>query len=135
MSKIMDADLADAGVTVSCSARRRDRHRHAALTPGPRASGPRPCRDGLPIVWLASDEATGVHDERTIATEFELWLCEWVTSAGSRAEATANCVLSAQGGDCAELEQAIEQVEAWQDDLAVILPPFQLAKCHVMVRQ
>ncbi len=60
---------------------------------------------------------------------------EWVTSAGSRAEATANCVLSAQGGDCAELEQAIEQVEAWQDDLAVILPPVQLAECHVMIRQ
>lgn len=60
---------------------------------------------------------------------------EGVTSAGSRAEATTNCVLSAQGKDCVEPEQAIEQVEAWQDDLAVILAPFQLAKCHVMIRQ
>jgi gluconate 5-dehydrogenase len=25
-------------------------------------------------VWLASDEAAGVHDERIIATEFERWL-------------------------------------------------------------
>ena len=29
---------------------------------------------GPPIVWLASDEAAGVHDERIIATEFEHWL-------------------------------------------------------------
>ena len=29
---------------------------------------------GPPIVWLASDEAAGVHDEPIIATEFEHWL-------------------------------------------------------------
>jgi gluconate 5-dehydrogenase len=29
---------------------------------------------GPPIVWLASDEAAGVHNERIIATEFERWL-------------------------------------------------------------
>jgi gluconate 5-dehydrogenase len=29
---------------------------------------------GPPVVWLASDEATGVHDERIAATEFEQWL-------------------------------------------------------------
>jgi hypothetical protein len=29
---------------------------------------------GPPIVWLASDEAAGVHDERIIAAEFERWL-------------------------------------------------------------
>lgn len=29
---------------------------------------------GPPIVWLASDEAAGVHDERIIAAEFESWL-------------------------------------------------------------
>ena len=27
-----------------------------------------------PIVWLASGEAAGVHDERIIAAEFERWL-------------------------------------------------------------
>jgi gluconate 5-dehydrogenase len=29
---------------------------------------------GPPIVWLASSEAAGVHDERIIAAEFERWL-------------------------------------------------------------
>jgi hypothetical protein len=29
---------------------------------------------GPPIVWLASDAAVGVHDERIVATEFEQWL-------------------------------------------------------------
>ena len=29
---------------------------------------------GPPIVWLASDEAAGVHDERIVAAEFEQWL-------------------------------------------------------------
>jgi hypothetical protein len=29
---------------------------------------------GPPIVWLASDEAAGVHDERIIAAGFEHWL-------------------------------------------------------------
>jgi hypothetical protein len=29
---------------------------------------------GPPIVWLASDKAADVHDERIIATEFDHWL-------------------------------------------------------------
>ncbi|GIH14827.1 hypothetical protein Raf01_29990 [Rugosimonospora africana] len=29
---------------------------------------------GPPIVWLASDDAAGVHDERIVAVEFEQWL-------------------------------------------------------------
>lgn len=29
---------------------------------------------GPPIVWLASDDAVGVHDERIVAAEFEGWL-------------------------------------------------------------
>jgi gluconate 5-dehydrogenase len=29
---------------------------------------------GPPIVWLASDAAAGVHDERIVATEFDQWL-------------------------------------------------------------
>jgi hypothetical protein len=28
---------------------------------------------GPPVVWLASEEAAGVHDERIVATEFEHW--------------------------------------------------------------
>jgi gluconate 5-dehydrogenase len=31
---------------------------------------------GPPIVWLASEEASDVHDERIVATEFERWLAE-----------------------------------------------------------
>ena len=29
---------------------------------------------GPPIVWLASDDAAGVHDERIVAAEFDGWL-------------------------------------------------------------
>jgi len=29
---------------------------------------------GPPIVWLASQEAVGVHDERIIAAGFDRWL-------------------------------------------------------------
>jgi hypothetical protein len=29
---------------------------------------------GPPIVWLASEAAAGVHDERIVATEFDRWL-------------------------------------------------------------
>jgi hypothetical protein len=35
---------------------------------------PRARRDGPPIVWLASDGAAGVHDERIVAVEFDRWL-------------------------------------------------------------
>jgi gluconate 5-dehydrogenase len=31
---------------------------------------------GPPIVWLASDQAAEVHNERIVATEFEAWLAE-----------------------------------------------------------
>jgi hypothetical protein len=34
---------------------------------------------GPPIVWLASDDAAGVHDERIVAVEFERWLRDWNT--------------------------------------------------------
>jgi NAD(P)-dependent dehydrogenase (short-subunit alcohol dehydrogenase family) len=32
---------------------------------------------GAPIVWLASDQATGAHDQRIVATEFDDWLARW----------------------------------------------------------
>jgi hypothetical protein len=32
---------------------------------------------GPPIVWLASADADGVHDERLVATEFDGWLRRW----------------------------------------------------------
>jgi hypothetical protein len=34
---------------------------------------------GPPIVWLASDDAADVHDERIVAVDFERWLRERTT--------------------------------------------------------
>jgi gluconate 5-dehydrogenase len=74
MSRVMAADLRGSGVTVNL------------LRPGgatatgmvPPDAGSMPLLDpavmGPPIVWLASAEAAGVHDEHISATEFEGWL-------------------------------------------------------------
>jgi gluconate 5-dehydrogenase len=77
LSAIMAADLRGTGVTVNL------------LLPGgatvtgmlpPGAVPPagqrflEPTVMGPPIVWLASDEAAGVHDQRIIAADFEHWL-------------------------------------------------------------
>jgi NAD(P)-dependent dehydrogenase (short-subunit alcohol dehydrogenase family) len=76
LSKIMAADLRDTGITVNLLL-----PGGATLT-GMLPAGARPAGQplldpavmGPPIVWLASGEAAGVHDERIIATEFEQWL-------------------------------------------------------------
>lgn len=76
LSRIMAADLRDTGVTVNL------------LLPGAATvTGMLPLNEvceghgflepavmGPPIVWLASDDAAGVHDERIVAVEFEGWL-------------------------------------------------------------
>jgi NAD(P)-dependent dehydrogenase (short-subunit alcohol dehydrogenase family) len=75
LSRVMAADLRGSGVTVNL------------LLPGgasatgmvPEDAPPGralldPSVMGPPIVWLASEEATGVHDERIVAIEFEDWL-------------------------------------------------------------
>jgi len=78
LSRIMAADLRDTGVTVNL------------LLPGgatvtgmvpmdgvPEGHGfLEPTVMGPPIVWLASDDAAGVHDERIVAVEFDRWLSE-----------------------------------------------------------
>jgi NAD(P)-dependent dehydrogenase (short-subunit alcohol dehydrogenase family) len=79
LSRIMAADLRGTGVTVN-----------VLLPGGATATGmlpddaapqdPRflqPAVMGPPIVWLASAEAEGVHDERIVAVEFEGWLRDW----------------------------------------------------------
>jgi NAD(P)-dependent dehydrogenase (short-subunit alcohol dehydrogenase family) len=76
LSRIMAADLRDTGVTVNL-----------LLPGGPTITGMlpldavpegrgflEPAVMGPPIVWLASDDAAGVHDERIVAVEFERWL-------------------------------------------------------------
>jgi gluconate 5-dehydrogenase len=76
LSRVMAADLRDTGVTVNL-----------LLPGGATATGMVPAdaategREllepgvmGPPIVWLASDDAAGVHDERIVAVEFERWL-------------------------------------------------------------
>jgi NAD(P)-dependent dehydrogenase (short-subunit alcohol dehydrogenase family) len=77
MAQVMAADLADTPVTANI-----------LLLGGATATGmiPDEMRDevrvnlldpaimGPPIVWLASADATGVHDERIIARDFDDWL-------------------------------------------------------------
>jgi gluconate 5-dehydrogenase len=76
LSRVMAADLKDTGVTVN-----------VLLPGGPTFSGMLAREDvpagqrvlepevmGPPIVWLASDQAAGVHDERIVAAEFDQWL-------------------------------------------------------------
>jgi len=77
LSHVMAADLAGSPVAVN-----------VLLPGGPTATGMLPddvSREtrarlldpaimGPPIVWLASEAAQGVHDERIIATEFDAWL-------------------------------------------------------------
>ncbi|MFB6674286.1 hypothetical protein ACFCWG_18145 [Streptomyces sp. NPDC056390] len=76
LSRIMAADLRDTGVTVNllllgarlspgCCPPETVTTDHAFL--GPEVMG-------SPIVWLASDAAAGLHDERIVAAEFGDWL-------------------------------------------------------------
>jgi NAD(P)-dependent dehydrogenase (short-subunit alcohol dehydrogenase family) len=76
LSRIMAADLRNTNVTVN-----------SLLPGGPTRTGMlppdavpergrflEPAVMGPPIVWLASDDAAGVHDERIVAAEFDSWL-------------------------------------------------------------
>jgi gluconate 5-dehydrogenase len=78
LSHIMAADLRGTPVTVNMllpgGATR------TGMVPDEQAAGPRNLLEpeimGPPIVWLASAEASGVTDERIVATEFEQWLSD-----------------------------------------------------------
>ena len=76
LSRIMAADLRDSGITVNLLLPGGGTVT-GMLPPGAVREGHRfldPAVMGPPIVWLASDEAAGVHDERIIAAEFDSWL-------------------------------------------------------------
>jgi NAD(P)-dependent dehydrogenase (short-subunit alcohol dehydrogenase family) len=75
LSRIMAADLRDTGVTVNMLL-----PRGATATgmlpdavPGGRELFD-PAVMGPPIVWLASGQAAGAHDERINAVDFDRWL-------------------------------------------------------------
>ncbi|CAN5510328.1 N/A [soil metagenome] len=79
LSRVMAADLADTGVRVNMLLP------GAATRTGMLPSGTElpaslqlldPDVMAAPVVWLASEEAADVHDERIVATEFEAWRAE-----------------------------------------------------------
>jgi NAD(P)-dependent dehydrogenase (short-subunit alcohol dehydrogenase family) len=76
LSRIMAADLRDTGVTVNLLLPG-GATVTGMLPPGAVREGHgflEPAVMGPPIVWLASDDAAGVHDERIVAAEFDRWL-------------------------------------------------------------
>jgi NAD(P)-dependent dehydrogenase (short-subunit alcohol dehydrogenase family) len=76
LSRIMAADLRETGVRVNLllpgGATLSGMVPPDAVSQGLRFLEPEVM--GPPIVWLASDEAADVHDERIVAAEFEQWL-------------------------------------------------------------
>jgi NAD(P)-dependent dehydrogenase (short-subunit alcohol dehydrogenase family) len=76
LSRVMAADLRGTGVTVNLLLPG-GATVTGMLPPGPVPEGMKildPAVMGPPIVWLASAEAAGVHDERIVAAEFGQWL-------------------------------------------------------------
>lgn len=76
LSRVMAADLRDTPVTVNVLLPGGPTAT-GMVPPGPRPAGMRllePEIMGAPIVWLASEAATGVHDQRIVASEFGAWL-------------------------------------------------------------
>jgi NAD(P)-dependent dehydrogenase (short-subunit alcohol dehydrogenase family) len=77
LARILAADLA--GTTVSANILLPGGATATGMLPDEvsqqtRASLLDPAIMGPPIVWLASQEAQGVHDERIVAADFDNWL-------------------------------------------------------------
>jgi NAD(P)-dependent dehydrogenase (short-subunit alcohol dehydrogenase family) len=75
LARVMAADLADTPVTANIllpgGATRTGMTPDEAVTDEVRSNLLDPSIMGPPIVWLASDAATGVHDQRIVARDFE----------------------------------------------------------------
>jgi gluconate 5-dehydrogenase len=79
LARVMAADLADTPVTANIllpGGATETGMVPEDVSPEVRARLHDPAIMGPPIVWLASHEADGVHDERIVATEFEHWLAK-----------------------------------------------------------
>jgi gluconate 5-dehydrogenase len=77
LSRVMAADLAGSVVTANLLLPGGPTDTGMVPWDAPAAMRRRlldPAIMGPPIVWLASPAATGVHDERIVAAEFEHWL-------------------------------------------------------------
>ncbi len=79
LARVMAADLQDTPVTVNIllpGGATATGMIPDDVPPQSRARMLDPAIMGPPIVWLASEAAAGVHDQRIVATEFEQWLAE-----------------------------------------------------------
>jgi NAD(P)-dependent dehydrogenase (short-subunit alcohol dehydrogenase family) len=79
LSRVMAADLAGTTVTVNIllpGGATATGMIPDDASPETRAALLDPAIMGPPIVWLASGEADGVHDERIVAANFETWLAQ-----------------------------------------------------------
>ncbi|WP_433046518.1 SDR family NAD(P)-dependent oxidoreductase [Dactylosporangium sp. CS-033363] len=81
LSRIMAADLRGSPVTVNLLLPG-GATATGMVPPGTQAPLLSPDIMGPPIVWLASDAAAGVHDQRIVATEFGTWLAARGTDSG-----------------------------------------------------
>jgi gluconate 5-dehydrogenase len=79
LARVMAADLAGSSVTANVllpGGATATGMIPDEVSPEARATLLDPAIMGPPIVWLASDDAEGIHDERIIATDFDDWLAQ-----------------------------------------------------------
>jgi gluconate 5-dehydrogenase len=79
LSRVMAGDLAGSPVTVNLllpGGATATAMIPETATPQTRARLLDPAIMRRPIIWLASEEAAGVHDQRLVAKDFEAWLTQ-----------------------------------------------------------